>query len=83
MHIHHFKSTRQDDTKDTAGKFLEALEKLVVEVRSRSSQLISSNAIDEFTDLHNRSHFPGLGYIKKLSLKHHIETLADYFQNKS
>ena len=24
-------------------------------------------------------HFPGLGYVKKLSMKHHIETLADFF----
>ena len=83
MHIHHFKSTRQDDTRDTAGKFLEALEKLVYEVQSQSSQIFYSSAVEEFLDLHKRGHFPGLGYVKKLSIKHHIETLANYFQNKN
>lgn len=81
MHIHHFKSIRQDDPKDPAGKFLEALGKLVHEVQSQGSKLIKSSAIEEFVDLHERGHFPGLGYVKKLSIKHHIETLANYFQS--
>jgi hypothetical protein len=29
--------------------------------------------------LHADGHFPGLGYVKKLSMSHHIETLAHYF----
>ncbi len=27
-----------------------------------------------------RRHFPGLGYVKKLSMKHHIETLDAFFR---
>ena len=82
MHIHHFKSIRQDDAKDPAGKFAEALQKLVDEFNRDDSQLFHSSAITEFLDLHQRGHFPGLGYVKKLSMKHHIETLADYFSNQ-
>ena len=80
MHIHHFKSIRQDDPKDPAGKFAEALNKLVEEFNSPDSNIFRTSAIDEFLDLHERGHFPGLGYVKKLSMKHHIETLANYFE---
>ncbi len=82
MHIRHFKSIRQDDPKDPAGKFLEALTELVEEVQVQSSQMLNSSAIKEFLYLHERGHFPGLGYVKKLSIKHHIETLANYFQSR-
>lgn len=79
MHIHHFKSIRQDTPSDPAGKFAEALNKLVAEATSPNTQIYRSSAIDEFIDLHERDHFPGLGYVKKLSMQHHIETLAEYF----
>ena len=79
MHIHHFKSIRQDDPKDPAGKFSEALNKLVQELNKPGCKIFRSSAVEEFCQLHQRGHFPGLGYVKKLSMKHHIETLADYF----
>jgi hypothetical protein len=80
MHIHHFKSIRQDDPKDPAGKFAEALNKLVVELNQPTTKILRTSAIEELLDLHKRGHFPGLGYVKKLSMKHHIETLANYFK---
>ena len=79
MYIHHFKSIRQDDPTDPAGKFAEALDKLVAEVNRPDTQILRSDAVMEFLKLHEMKHFPGLGYVKKLSMKHHIETLADYF----
>ncbi|HEY8037951.1 MAG TPA: sce7725 family protein [Methylobacter sp.] len=82
MHIHHFKSIRQDDPKDPAGKFLEALDKLVDELNRPKTKILRTSAVEEFLDLHQRGHFPGLGYVKKLSMKHHIETLANFFENK-
>lgn len=81
MHIQHFKSDRQDTPKDPAGKFQEALNKLVAAVRAENSKFYKTEAIEEFCDLHDRGHFPGLGYVKKLSMKHHIETLAKFFEN--
>ncbi len=34
--------------------------------------------MQEFRVLHETGHFPGLGYVKKLSIRHHLETLAAY-----
>jgi hypothetical protein len=79
MHVYHFKSIRQDDPKDPAGKFAEALEKLADEVKKPGTQICRTTAVEEFLKLHQKGHFPGLGYVKKLSMKHHIETLAEYF----
>jgi len=45
------------------------------------SKVLETAAVKEFRDLYKRKHFPGLGYIKKLSMSHHIETLATYFEN--
>lgn len=81
MHIHHFKSIRQDDPKDPAGKFAEALDKMIEELARPDTNIQQTTAVNEFRDLHKRGHFPGLGYVKKLSMKHHIETLASYFEN--
>jgi hypothetical protein len=81
MHIHHFKSIRQDDPKDPAGKFAEALGEMINELDRQNNQILETNAIIEFRDLHARKHYPGLGYVKKLSMQHHIETLANYFMN--
>lgn len=79
MYVYHFVSDRQDTPKDPAGKFAEALEKLIKKLNESSSKIFESNAVQEFRELHKRKHFPGLGYIKKLSMQHHIETLANYF----
>lgn len=78
MYIYHFVSTTNDTPTDPAGKFAQALNKLIGTLNSGTSKLFESSAIKEFRDLHKKSHFPGLGYVKKLSMKHHIETLADY-----
>ena len=80
MHIHHFKSIRQDDPKDPAGKFAEALDEMIRELDRPGTQIQETEAIKEFRALHERGHYPGLGYVKKLSMQHHIETLADYFK---
>lgn len=79
MFIHHFVSDTVDTPTDPAGKFAEALEKLVREVNAPGSPIFRSTALAEFLDLHLRQHFPGLGSVKKLSMIHHIETLADFF----
>ena len=83
MFIHHFISDRQDTPTDPAGKFAEAVNKLVAEVELPNSHILKTSAINEFIDLHKRGHYPGLGYVKKLSMKHHIETIADYFKTQS
>lgn len=79
MFIHHFKSDRFETPTDPAGKFAEAVKKLVDAVNMKGSKIYRTEAVKEFIDLHKQGHFPGLGYVKKLSMQHHIETLATYF----
>jgi hypothetical protein len=79
MFIHHFVSDSNATPTDPAGKFAEALDKLVAKLDAGDSHLFEGHAIKELRDLHEKGHFPGLGSVKKLSMKHHIETLADYF----
>lgn len=79
MFIYHFVSDRQDTPTDAAGKFAEALRKLIRKLDSGTSELHNTSAILEFRNLHANGHFPGLGHLKKLSMKHHIETLAEFF----
>jgi hypothetical protein len=80
MLIYHFVSDRQHTPTDAAGKFAEALGKLIDKLDSGTSHLHETSAIREFRELHAKGHFPGLGHLKKLSMKHHIETLAAYFR---
>ncbi len=78
MYIYHFVSDTKDTPTDPAGKFGQALEKLITKLDSGNSKLYETKAIKEFRELHKKGHFPGLGYVKRLSMKHHIETLAAY-----
>lgn len=82
MWIHHFKSIRQDTPKDPAGKFSEALAALIREIDREESHVDETAAVEEFRDLHARRHFPGLGYVKKLSMQHHIETFVNFFASR-
>lgn len=78
MFVYHFKSFTNDTPTDPAGKFAQALNELIGTLNSGQSRLLETSAIQEFRTLHERQHFPGLGYVKKLSIKHHLETLSAY-----
>lgn len=80
MFVYHFVSTKNDTPTDPAGKFAQALKKLIDKLDSGGSKLFESSAIKEFRELHNKGHFPGLGYVKKLSMRHHIETFSNYLR---
>ncbi len=79
MFMYHFKSIRQNDPTDPGGKFREALDLLIQEINKPETKIYETTAIKEFRSLSDRKHFPGLGYVKKLSMIHHIETLSQYF----
>jgi hypothetical protein len=68
--IRHFVSDSNSDTTDVAGKFGEALEKLIEFINEHNINTLAAN---EFRELHNDGHYPGLGSLKKLSIKNHIE----------
>ncbi|MCB2156809.1 sce7725 family protein [bacterium] len=80
MYVSHFMSHRRDDPTDPAGKFAEALHELMSELDRPNCQIYDTEAMREFRDLHTRGHFPGLGYVKKLSMNHHVQTLAGFFR---
>lgn len=78
MFVYHFVSDTNDTPTDPAGKFAQALQKLIDRLDGGDSKLVETTAVEELRRLHDVGHFPGLGYIKKLSIRHHIETLAEY-----
>ena len=81
MYIRHFVSASQSTPTDPAGKFAEALSEMMKILDRPKSNILETDAVNEFRMLHESGHFPGLGYVKKLSMSHHIETLANYFEN--
>lgn len=76
MFVKHYVSDRTNSPVDPGGKFLEALQKLADDVTDRNSKIYQSGAVQEFVKCHTRGHYPGLGYVKKLSMQHHIELMA-------
>lgn len=83
MFVYHFASDSNDTPTDPAGKFGQALTKLIARLDSGDSNLLETSAVQEFRRLHEDRHFPGLGTVKKLSMRHHIETLADYHRRQN
>ncbi len=62
-------------------KFIEALEKFIVENDQKIEFLDTSASID-FQKIYDAKHFPGfLGQVKKISIMHHIETINNYLIN--
>ena len=80
MFIYHFISDQTKSPTDPGGKFLEALAKLIKKVKKPNSLIYKSEACTEYLELFKKQHYPGLGYVKKLSMQHHLELVADYFE---
>ena len=78
MFVRHFLSDSQNTPTNPAGKFAEAVAKLVQAVDQPASLILQTAAIDEFRGFHEAGHYPGLGYVKKLSIKHHLELMAHF-----
>ncbi|HEY9168346.1 MAG TPA: sce7725 family protein [Lutibacter sp.] len=72
--VKHFVSDSNEDVADIGGKFSEAINKLVIWCNENN---LNTAAINEFRDLQERGHFPGLGTLKKLSIMNHIELIIN------
>ncbi|UIN57068.1 MULTISPECIES: sce7725 family protein [Pseudomonas] len=79
MYVNHFSSYNDESPTNPGGKFKDALDKLVQSARSNMGIYYHSTGLQGFFELHEKP-FPGLGQVKKLSLKHHIETICDYIK---
>lgn len=75
LRIRHFVSDRTETNLDIPGKFHEALEKLI-KFLTHSSVMPICPACSKFQILYTTGHYPGLGTAKKLSIKHHLETMV-------
>ena len=62
---------------------MSTIKKLVEEIKKPKSLIYKSNACYEYLELFKKSHYPGLGYVKKLSMQHHIELIADFMKRES
>jgi hypothetical protein len=75
LNIMHYKSDPSETTANVAGKFAEALERLVND-QANARGPNDTSALKLYRELHSDEHFPGLGFAKKLGLMQHIEVVA-------
>jgi hypothetical protein len=77
LEIMHFVSDSNNDTRDPAGKFAEALEKLIQWYQPYSiDERMNTLAMQSFIQHHKDGTYPGLPTIKKLSIMHHLELVG-------
>lgn len=70
--IRHFTSISNDDQANIQGKFAEAAKKSITFLNRKEIQTIASNELREYYRLQK---YPGLGMVKKISIKHHLELI--------
>lgn len=78
--IHHFVSDNNFDQSNIRGKFHEAAIK--IEPFYINNRLTYTSAVDELIEKANQEDgYPGLGYIKKLSILNHLELINSILSN--
>lgn len=77
--VRHFTSETNDSIANVQGKFAEAAAKAVSYCRDNT---LSNSAINELESLYDNQHYPGLGTVKKLSIKNHLLVLSKYLRNR-
>lgn len=79
LRIHHFVSDSNEDIKNPAGKFYEAVSKLYAWYQNRKSSFKLTLGFKKFLEHYKDQSYPGLGTVKKLSIMHHLELMSIYF----
>jgi len=84
LRIHHFVSDTNEDISNPANKFKEALKKLISWYSSDTfnKEKNNSSALEEFKRLSIAGTYPGLGIIKRLAIKHHLEILGQFLDGE-
>jgi hypothetical protein len=82
LHVRHFKSKTNDSPVNVAGKFLEALNDMFAYIKTNDASF-QTKACEEFRQLYKTKIYKGLGYIKKLSIKHHIELIVNKIKSEN
>lgn len=73
--IRHFTSNSNDSIANVQGKFAEAAEKAI---SFCDGYPLDNSAILELKNYFEREHYPGLGTVKKISIKNHILVVSSY-----
>ncbi len=81
MYVRHFSSFNDDSPANPGGKFKSALEKLWEFSTANPGTFNQTHGFRELVSLRG-SPFPGLGQVKKYSIKHHIETTCDFVRGE-
>lgn len=77
--VAHFTSTTNDDRTNIQGKFAEAAEKAIAFLNEKH---ITNNATNELRTYFKERRYPGLGMVKKISIKNHLELVNDIITNR-
>lgn len=80
VRIHHFVSDSNEGTEDPAGKFGEALDKLVMWCEAHS--VTRTLGLSGFYECFETGKYPGLGTVKKLSIMHHLELMSSFLEDE-
>ncbi|WP_059171315.1 sce7725 family protein [Bacillus sp. FJAT-27445] len=81
LEIIHFVSDSNNDTSDPAGKFSEALEKLIKWYQAfESDEKMDTLAMQSFIQHYREGTYPGLPTLKKLSIMHHLELIGNLLE---
>jgi len=74
IYVHHFVSENNYDQSNIKGKFHEAAKK--IEPFYNGFDIVRTSAVDELIEKSKSDDgYPGLGYLKKLSVKNHLELI--------
>lgn len=76
--IRHFTSNTNDTIANVQGKFGEAASKAVNYCRENN---LNNSAIEELEHYFDTGHYPGLGTVKKISIKNHLLVVGDFLRN--
>ncbi len=71
IYVHHFMSETNDDQSNVSKKFDEAARKIEPFFIDKEH----TEAVDELININKQERYPGLGVIKKLSIKNHLELI--------
>lgn len=74
IYVHHFVSDSNDTNANIRGKFREAAKKIEPFFQDKNK---TKTIIDTINLANKDDGYPGLGYLKKLSVKNHLELISD------
>lgn len=79
LRVHHFVSDENDDISDPGGKFYQAVKKFH---HWHKEIELDTLAAKEFEIIYAQGRYPGLGYIKKLSIMNHLELISQFMEER-